>query len=124
MFKSEINYDWYANDPLWVTSAVTNDLDLSTPEGLQETAAYIAETTKVVLGGGYADVKWRKHWKEMKEGEHDYSPKELNVEGAYTPMEMPRMAESLPSPEEPSSLAMLRHRAGADMARKHHNSTQ
>lgn len=115
VFQPDINYDWYANDPLYVQAGQVNDVDISTREGLQQAAEYIVRTSSIIMRGGFVDLDWREDKAALKEGEYDFKPVELDTSSVYTAPEEPVAIRALPDPQISDSVNNLRIRSGASM---------
>lgn len=115
VFESDINYAWYASDPMYVRASIDEDIDISTEEGLIEATKYIIETSKVILSGGFGDIAWRTAAKELEDRE-PYVPKRLDVSDYYTEPADPKMSRRMRDPNMRPSLSSLKVRSGSTMS--------
>ena len=108
---TEINYEYYQNDP-WYNLALDNlDMEIDpevglTQEHLQEATKYLVETFRSVMNDGYQqpwDTELPETW-EPKEMTTDYE----------TPFEIPGIVQRMNSPGMGAGLQSLRARSGSD----------
>ncbi len=115
---TEINYDYYQNDP-WYTLAFDNlDMEIDpevglTQEHLQEATKYLVETFRSVMNDGY-----RQSWDaELPES---WQPKEMTTD-YQTPFEIPGIVKRMASPVMSGPLQNLRTRSGSYAEQMHRN---
>jgi len=114
---TEINYDYYQNDP-WYSLAIDNlDMEIGdeglTQEHLQEATKYLVETFRSVMNDGYQqpwDAELPESW-EPKEMTTDYQ----------TPFEIPGIVPKMAAPVMSQSLQGLRTRSGSYAEQMHRN---
>ena len=113
---TEINYDYYKNDP-WYNLAFDNlDMEIDpevglTQEHLQEATKYLVETFRSVMNDGY-----QQPWDaELPES---WQPKEMTTD-YETPFEIPGIVRRMPSPAMGGALQNLRTRSGAYSEQMH-----
>ena len=112
---TEINYDYYQNDP-WYNLALNNlDIEIGdeglTEEHLQEATKYLVETFRSVMNDGY-----RQPWDaELPES---WQPKEMTTD-YETPFEIPGIVSRMPAPVMSQNLRALRTRSGSSAEHMH-----
>ena len=107
---TEINYEYYQNDP-WYNLALDNlDMEIDpevglTQEHLQEATKYLVETFRSVMNDGYQQP-WDTELPET------WQPKEMTTD-YETPFEIPGIVQRMDSPGMSGGLMALRARSGS-----------